>query len=159
MEKLSAARPILQAGFTLIELMITVALVAILATIAVASYNSQMLKSRRTEAKTALLDLAGREERFMSTQGKYSNLPSDLGYPGTAWPQQLASGYYAIAVSNLVAATSTQPAAFTLTASAVANSAQAKDTNCYTLSVDSLGNQRSQNSASGDTTTTAKCWD
>jgi type IV pilus assembly protein PilE len=155
MEKPSAARPVPQAGFTLIELMITVAVVAILATFAVASYSSQVLKSRRTEAKTALLDLAGREERFMSTRGTYTTVPSELGYPGTAWPQALASGYFNIAVFT-AAATNTRPATFTLTASA--SGPQAKDTNCSTLTVDSLGQQKSQNSASGDTTNTAKCW-
>ena len=47
------------AGFTLIELMVTVAIVGILATIAATSYQSQVMKSRRTDARTALLDLAG----------------------------------------------------------------------------------------------------
>ena len=55
------------AGFTLIELMVTVAIVAILATIAATSYTSQVMKSRRTDARNVLLDLAGREEKIFST--------------------------------------------------------------------------------------------
>ena len=67
-------------GFTLIELMVTVAIVTILATIAVTSYSSQVQKSRRTEAKSALLDLAGREERLFSTSNAYSQDEAFLGY-------------------------------------------------------------------------------
>src|SRR5438132_12993393 len=54
-------------GFTLIELMVVVAIVTILFSIAIPSYMSYIRQSRRTEAKTAVLDLAGREERFLST--------------------------------------------------------------------------------------------
>src|SRR5271154_126450 len=71
-------------GFTLVELMVTVAIVTILATIAVASYTSQIQKSRRTEAKSALLDLAGREERLFSTSNTYSSDEAALGYATAA---------------------------------------------------------------------------
>src|SRR5467141_5334731 len=90
-------------GFTLIELMVTVAIVAILATIAVTSYSSQVQKSRRTEAKSALLDLAGREERLFSTTNAYSNVKAFLGYAtsGTAVMTNVAfgNGYYTLTVT------------------------------------------------------------
>ena len=60
-------------GFTLIEMMTAVLIGAILMAIAVPSYNAQTQKSRRTEAKTALLDLAAREERYNSTYNTYTN--------------------------------------------------------------------------------------
>ncbi len=69
-----------QTGFTLIELMITVAIVGILATIAATSYQSQIVKSRRTDARTALLDMAGREEKLFSTTNAYGTTPASLGY-------------------------------------------------------------------------------
>ena len=70
-------------GFTLVELMIVVVIVAILAGIAVPSYMSSVRKTRRADAKTALLDLAGREERYLTTNpAGYSTVPADLGYPG-----------------------------------------------------------------------------
>ncbi len=72
-------------GMTLIELIIVMVIVAIMASIAIPSYNSYVLKSHRTEAKTALLDLASMEERYFSTQNVYSLLTTDLGYSG-AWP-------------------------------------------------------------------------
>lgn len=87
------------AGFTLIELMVTVAVVAILGTIAMASYSSQIQKSRRTDARTAILDLAGREERLFSATNAYSATPSDLGYAGV-WPITVGSGYYQVTVTN-----------------------------------------------------------
>ena len=63
-------------GFTLIELMVTVAIVAILSAIAYPAYTEYILKSRRTDAKNALLDLAARQERFYSLNNKYSIVPS-----------------------------------------------------------------------------------
>ena len=59
-------------GFTLIELMITIVVGVILMIIAVSSYGTQVRKSRRTDAKTAVLDLAGREERNFSTTNTYA---------------------------------------------------------------------------------------
>ena len=85
-------------GMTLMELMIVVVIVSILASIAIPSYIQQVRKSRRVEAKTALLDLAGREERYFSTSvngANYSPLPSDLGYTG-AWPIPVGNNYYQV---------------------------------------------------------------
>ncbi|MEG3115868.1 type IV pilin protein [Salinicola sp. 4072] len=58
-------------GFTLLELMIVMLIVAILASIAYPSYTSYMQSSRRTYAKTALLDIAGQLERCYADQGNY----------------------------------------------------------------------------------------
>ncbi len=86
------------AGFTLVELMIVVAIATILFAIAVPSYMSQVRQSRRTEAKTALLDLAGREESFMSTNGSaYTNAAATLGY--SALPATTPNGYYTLTVA------------------------------------------------------------
>ena len=133
------------AGFTLIELMITLAIAATLAALAMPAFNSQIRKSRRTEARTALLDLAARTERLYSVTNTYWGtttagqlLPADLGYPG-AWPITVGSGYYTIALSN-----NGTGQAFTFTATAV--STQAKDTQCATFSVDNTGNQSATSS-------------
>src|SRR5437016_7599183 len=69
MQSRSAYRPTRAAGFTLVELMVVVAIATILFAIAVPSYITYVRQSRRTEARTAVLDLAGREERFFSTNG------------------------------------------------------------------------------------------
>ena len=96
MQTASAARR--NRGFTLIELMVVVVIATILLGIAVPSYMSQVRQSRRTEAKTALLDLAGREERFLQ-RGHQSlrpvrptaTLPNDLGYNAAGWPVPIGS--------------------------------------------------------------------
>jgi type IV pilus assembly protein PilE len=132
------------AGFTLIELMIVILIATILITIAVPAYTSQMRKSRRTEARTALLDLAAREERFFSTNSAYTNLPANLGYAGT-FPAPVGSSYYQINVTN---ATGT---AFTATAAPI--NSQTSDAQCGTFTIDNTGQQ----TVSG-TVSAATCW-
>ena len=61
-----------QNGFTLIELMITVAIVGVLAGIAYPSYQDSMTKSRRADAKAALLELSVFMERLYTTTGCYN---------------------------------------------------------------------------------------
>ena len=71
-----------QAGFTLIELMITVTIVAILAAIAYPAYTEQMAKSRRAEGKAMLMEVMGAQERFYSLNSTYTtSLTGTLGYP------------------------------------------------------------------------------
>lgn len=143
------------AGFSLVELLTTLLIVGILAAIAVPTYNAQTRKSRRTEARTALLDLAGREERLFSTTNTYSNKPVDLGYgvADATFPMNVGSGYYSVAVEVDNAAT---PATFKLTALPVAGKGQDKDTQCVTFSVTQTGKQRADNSSGSETTDT--CW-
>jgi type IV pilus assembly protein PilE len=149
-------------GFTLIELMVVVVIATILVAIALPSYMTQLRQSRRTEAKTALLDLAGREERYFSTGANganYSAAGQDLGYANVAWPQVVGSGYYTVSVC--VAAAGGAPCApsaapgpmYTITATPVATSSQAGDTQCTSFSVDSVGQQY----ATG-TQNAAFCW-
>jgi len=151
-------------GFTLIELMIVVVIASILLAIAVPSYMAQIRQSRRAEAKTALLDLAGREERYFSTNGSiYTNTAANLGY--SALPVTTQNGYYSINVTCFAAqgaalgcdpnANAPAGPAYYLTATPVAGTSQAADAPCKTFSVDSLGNQF----ATGDgTLTSAQCW-
>jgi type IV pilus assembly protein PilE len=148
------ARP--AGGFTLIELMVVILIVTILTVIAVPSYLNQTLKSHRSEAKSIMMDLAAREERFIATNGVYSATASDLGLSG--WGS-VGSGYYTIAaptISAPVAGTSTTaatPAKFSLTATSAGN--QTKDTQCATFTIDQTGLQTSTNSAAG---TSTGCW-
>ena len=144
-----AERPARTTGFSLIELMVTVAIVSILVAIAVPTYMDKVRKSRRTEAKTVLLDLAGREERFYNTNNQYSALPSDLGYGATSasFPMTVGSGYYRVSV----ALTAGPPAGYTLTVNPIAGTDQAKDAGCQTFQLTSTGVQTSLPD-------TANCW-
>jgi type IV pilus assembly protein PilE len=141
------------------ELMITVAIAAILASIAIPAYNSYVLKSHRTEAKTALLDMASMEERFFTTTNGYSQLTTDLGYSGP-WPVTVGSGYYQIqapAVNPAVAPTGANPAgtpaSFTLTAVPV--NIQLQDGACTQFQVLSNGTKLAQGS---DPNANVDCW-
>jgi type IV pilus assembly protein PilE len=132
------------AGFTLIELMIVIVVATILMTIAVPAYTGQIRKSRRTEARTALLDLAARQERFSSTNSAYTKVPANLGYAGT-FPMPVGSSYYQIDVTNLT------PSTFTATATPI--NAQVGDTQCGAFTIDNTGLQ----TVSGTATATT-CW-
>jgi type IV pilus assembly protein PilE len=154
--RISPAHPARHGGFTLIELMVTVAIVGILATIAVETYTSEVRKSRRTDARTALLDLAGREEKLFSVNNAYSQVPSDLGYAavGVNWPVAVGSapGDYNITIYS--PDTVTQGGAvgtYLITATPI--NLQANDTQCTQLSVNQTGAQSATPAAN-----TALCW-
>jgi type IV pilus assembly protein PilE len=150
-------------GFTLIELMVVVAIAAILMAIAIPSYRAYVLKSHRPEAKNALLDLAGREERFynMNTGTGYTTLASNLGYNGT-FPVTIGSGSstgdYQVSVcipaSGAPCSDTNASALYAIAATAIGQ--QLNDTSCTTYVVDSLGVQTATSSAGATTTTT--CW-
>jgi type IV pilus assembly protein PilE len=143
-------------GFTLIELMVVVVIATILVTIAVPSYMNQVRQSRRMDAKTAVLDLAGREERYFSTNGaSYTNVAGNLGY--AALPTLVGSGYYTMSVCSPACAPSAVAApSYSVTATPVAGTSQVKDVACASFSVDSTGAQFAFNS--GGANNTAYCW-
>lgn len=146
-------------GFTLIELMVVVVIATILLTIAIPTYQSQIRKTRRTEARTALLDLATREERYFSVNQAYIDSQQSLGY-GTATTftnVSVGSGYYTVSISLTAAdPTATPPKQPGYSIVATATGPQANDTDCATFTVNQSGTQSSTNAASSDSSST--CW-
>ena len=129
------------AGFTLIELMIVVAVVAILAAIAVPSYQEQVRKSRRAQAKADIVEYVQMAERFFTVNNTY------VGFtlPTSQSPREAG----ATARYNLPAPTTTATT-FTLTANATG--AQASD-RCGDLSITNTGQKGETGSASLE-----ECW-
>lgn len=149
-----SSRP--RGGFSLIELMIVVAVATILFALAVPSYISYIRQSRRIEAKTAVLDLAAREERYLSTNpAAYTAVPGNLGY--TAFGIPVGNGYYFLTVCSpaAVACAPNPPAApsYSVLATPVAGQSQVNDAQCTSFSVDSAGQQFATGSQ-----TVAYCW-
>ena len=66
-------------GFTLIELMIVVAIVGILAAVALPSYNESIRKGKRAEGRAALVDLLQQQERYLGQRGAYAAFTSGTG--------------------------------------------------------------------------------
>jgi type IV pilus assembly protein PilE len=163
------------AGFTLIELMVTIVIATILLSIAIPSYQAQIRKSRRTEAKNAVLDVAAREERYYSTYNSYTNDALNLGYDSTSrtlFQLPVVGGTY-YQVSVCVGNTTSPPSAcngaqalnsvgqtnFLIVAIPLAGSTQLKDSSCLNFSVDSTGKQLANSAADGSgTVNTSTCW-
>jgi type IV pilus assembly protein PilE len=131
-----------QRGFTLIEIMIVVAVVGILAMIAFPSYQDSVRKSRRAEAKSALSDLAARQEQFFNDNKTYADTVAKLNGSATT-----PSGYYTLQIAP--GATGTLVSSYLMTATAAG--VQTSDTKCTTFTYSSSGKKDS--TPAGNT-----CW-
>lgn len=134
-------------GFTLIELMIVVAIVAILAGIAYASYDYAMIKSRRNAAAGCVLEKAQFMERFYTTNLRYNEdiAGNDVVLPAGECDNEL-QGHYGFALDNVSAT------AYTITATPEGHQL-AEDTECGALSIIQTG----QKSVTG-TDSVEDCW-
>jgi type IV pilus assembly protein PilE len=117
-----------QRGFSLIELMVTVAVVGILASIAYPAYTSNVIKSNRASAQAVLMEIAQKESQYVVDNRTYAG---DVSTLGVTVPTKV-SDLYAIAIS----VPSTTPPSFTVTATPVSGGRQASD---GTLSINSAG--------------------
>lgn len=125
-------------GFTLIEVMITVVIIGILASVAYPSYMSQVRKSRRSEAVAVLSQIQQAQERWRANCPFYAGSISAANSGCPAIPGATSSGLGISAVSDArytYSLSNVSGTTYTLTATAITGSSQAGDTGCTTLTV------------------------
>jgi len=117
-------------GFTLIEVMVAVAIVAVLAGVALPSYREHLRKSRRAEAQAYLMAVASRQQQFLLDTRAYA---TTLSAVGIAAPATVAASY-----DLVVATVAGPPPTFRLTATPKATTDQVSE-RCGTLAIDQTG--------------------
>jgi type IV pilus assembly protein PilE len=129
-------------GFTLIEMMMVVVIIGILASIAIPNYQSQMIKTRRNDARIGLVETAQKFERCFAQFGSYNHAGCTVTAP--------TLDHYTVSVITRTAT------AYSLSAVVVAGGPQAADTNCAKLTYDNTGLQSAKNSDDEDSA--INCW-
>ncbi len=142
-----------QRGFSLIELMIVVAIIAIISAFAYPSYDRYVIKTKRSVAQNALLQVADRQQQFFMDNKRFAADITNLGFPanpyviddnGTSTVASDADAVYSLSLSNVTATTWTATAA-------PLNSQLSRDTYCGSLTITQTG-AKSKSGASD------KCW-
>ena len=135
------------AGVTLIELLITVAVVGILGSIAISSYRSYTMRANRIDGETMLMKIQVAEEKFFLQNNTYTTAIATAPPIGLGLAATTASGYYTLTV----AAGTTNSIATSYAATATAAGTQVNDkAACLTLTINDQG-QRTPAESSG-------CW-
>lgn len=116
-----------QTGLTLVELLVAMAIVAVLAAIAYPSYQGQLRKGNRAAAQSLLVHIANRQAQFILDARNYAVGPAALASLGVAPPTEVAA-FYTVAIENSSGgATPSTPPSFTIRATPISGKRQEAD--------------------------------
>jgi type IV pilus assembly protein PilE len=144
----ASVRRLVARGFTLVEMMIVVAVVSLLGMVALPAYQSSVAKARRADARTALSTAAQMMERYLTENpaaGYASATLSDTAGPTVVYKTRSDNGNYLLSLSN--------QAQLTFTLKAVPQGSQASD-GCGTFTL----NEHGDRGVIGANRSSAQCW-
>lgn len=138
-------------GFTLIEMVITVCIVGILASIAYPSYVNYTARARLAEAKSRMMALSQQLEQLYSNTGSFNGASCTSASPCTS--PATGTSYFSVSFNSPSSST------YTITAAATSNFTSAYRSNpCTTLTLDSTGNKTASGTAGSYTASIDTCW-
>jgi type IV pilus assembly protein PilE len=143
-----------RSGFTLVELLIAIAVISILAAIALPAYQDAVRKGRRSDAVAALTAVQQAQEKW---RGNHAAFASSLtGQGGLGLSATSAKGYYTLGIEQA------SPTGYSVVATAVSGTSQADDANCQRLRVRVAGGNVFYGAAGGgdefDESASNRCW-
>lgn len=140
-----------QRGITLIELLTVMVVIAILASIAIPSYRSYLLRAQRTDATRTLLHIQAAQEKFFAQNNQYAGQLDQASPVGLGIPAVSDNGFF-----NINLAVTDGGAGYTATATPRPGSGQADDTRCGSFTVDQNLHKSAVDPHGADAT--HECW-
>ena len=154
-----------QLGLTLIEVLVTIAIIGILAGIAIPSYDRYTRNTKRAGAKTTVERIRGLMEQYYINNKSYTTDLTKLGFANNplhvdkTGEEVTAAGFpdsvYLLSINTLAAGTMTYCATCNYEIVATPQNTQTQDTDCAVMWFNSLGQKGAQDSGG---TSTTKCW-
>jgi len=145
-----------QTGFTLVELMIVVVIMAILASVSVGGYRQYVQRANRVDATSALLRVSAAQERFYLQNDQYATTADQLSDPP---PTGLGTASTNLGLYDLAVEPADDGATVGYTVTATASGSQRDDDDCQVFTIDQSGKRGARDSGGTESAEIiARCW-